>query len=372
MSEISAAELKNKLEQGEALAVVDVREADEFASWHIHGSSNLPVYDALKSNDDEALFQRAHTLAKNRPIIIVCRMGVVSQKAAHLLRSLGFDATSLAGGIHRWGQVWSEAPIPCDWRRDMTFLQIRRNGKGCLSYFFGAHGEAAVLDPCVDLSAYTEAADREGLRVTHVFETHVHADHLSRARDLCRATGAVHVIPANQRVAYPFTPIGDGEKVSVGTISVEALATPGHTGESVCYLIDGRVLLTGDTLFVDSVGRPDLEKGDEGAEAGAKMLYQSLQERLLRRFDDLWIYPAHSPQPVGFDRSPVGASLRDVRSRLDLLQLDEGPFIRAILKSLTAKPPNYERIVAVNEGKAELDEVDPLDLEAGPNCCAAR
>jgi glyoxylase-like metal-dependent hydrolase (beta-lactamase superfamily II)/rhodanese-related sulfurtransferase len=369
MTEIRAEELKRRLEEDQPVEVVDIREADEFASSHIQGSRNVPVYKALRRNQVEALLQRAAALPKDRPIVTVCVEGKLSLKAAELLRSLDLDASSLAGGIRGWGAVWSEAPIDCG--EGVTFLQIRRNGKGCLSYLFGAGGQAAVVDPSVDCSAYLEIAEREGLKIVRVLETHVHADHISRARELCRRTGAELVMPRNRRVNYAYTPVEDGDKITVGEITVGVIATPGHTQESACYLVNDAVLLTGDTLFVNAVGRPDLEKGDAGAEAGARALYHSLRNRLFGRFDDVRIYPTHHGQPLGFDRTPVGVSLRDVRSSLDLLERTEQQFVDAIVSSLNAKPPNHEEIIAINEGRKELGVVDPLQLEAGPNRCAA-
>jgi glyoxylase-like metal-dependent hydrolase (beta-lactamase superfamily II) len=137
-------------------------------------------------------------------------------------------------------------------------------------------------------------------------------------------------------------------------------------------LIDREALLTGDTLFVESVGRPDLEKGDAGAEAGARMLHHSLHDKILELAGNTGIYPAHYGRPIGFDRVPVGALLSELKSKLGLLELDEQRFVQTVLSNLQAKPPNFQRIIAINEGKAKLGWIDPLDLEAGPNRCAVR
>lgn len=370
MLEIAPAELKARLERGEALQLLDIREGSDYAEWHIEGSANLPVYEALRAGDDGALLSRSNALDRDRPIVTVCQGGVVSLRAATLLRSQGYEALSLEGGMHGWGAVWSTARIPAPAGR--TLLQFRRNGKGCLSYLVGGGGEAVAVDPSADVAAYLEAAAEHGLRITHVLETHVHADHLSRARELCRATGAKLVLPANRRVSYPFTPIEDRAKLAVGGVVFEAIATPGHTGESTTYLVDGATLLTGDTLFVDSVGRPDLERGDPGAASGAQSLYRSLHTRLLQRFAELPFYPAHHGRPIGLDGVAVGSSLGRARAAIPLLHADEPAFIETVVASLGAKPSNFATIIAINEGKRELAELDPLDLEAGPNRCAAR
>lgn len=369
MKEMNAAALRERLEAGESLEVVDIREGDEFDAWHIFGSRNVPVYNALREGRAEGLKQLAESLPNDRPIVTVCRAGLMSQRAAGLLESMGFEAISLSGGIRGWGAVWSVAEIVSE--SDAVFLQIRRNGKGCLSYLFGAGGQACVLDPCVEVDAYLEIAREKGLRITQVLETHVHADHLSRARELARLTGADLLLPRNDRVVYDYQPVTDGTDLTLGGVPVEAIATPGHTGESMCYLVDGRVLLTGDTLFVSAVGRPDLEKGDAGADAGAHALFDSLHEKLLKRFDDVRFYPAHTSDPIGFDRQPIGGSIATARRELDLLGLEELPFVDRILNSLQSKPPNHHGIIAINEGKQDLGSIDPLDMEAGPNRCAA-
>jgi glyoxylase-like metal-dependent hydrolase (beta-lactamase superfamily II) len=370
MKEMTGDDLKQLLESGKPVAVVDIREANEYSDWHIHESTNIPVYNALNRGNTDALTPHITNLPDDRPIIAVCRMGNTSKLAAHILESSGYDAFSLIGGMRRWSTMWSEARIHLAARKDVLFFQIRRNGKGCLSYLLGSHGEAAIVDPCVDESVYVQIAKREGLTIKHVLETHVHADHLSRARALCQTTGAQHHLPTNKRAIYSFTPIGDRDKLHIGEVSVEVIATPGHTGESVSYLVEGEALLAGDTLFVESIGRPDLEKGDVGAETGAHTLYHSLKERILSLPDSVRIYPAHYSKPLGFDTVPVSAELGEIKSTIELLSISEENFVQSVLSSLQTKPPNFNAIIAINEGKADLGSTNPIDLEAGPNRCA--
>ncbi len=363
MHEWTCEELRARLEAGEPVSIVDIRDAAEHEAWSILGSRNLAVYDALRRDHVEPLIRKATELPRDVPVITVCKMGVVARKAAAVLRTLGFDAASLEGGMHDWSGVWAEAPI------DDELIQVQRLGKGCLSYVLGSAGEAVVVDPCVDVAAYEEIADREDLRITHVLETHVHADHVSRAGELAETTGAKLVLPPNDRVRFPYVPFADGETLRVGERTIRALATPGHTGESTCFQVDDRVLLSGDTLFVRAFGRPDLERGDAGAEAGARALYRSLH-RIFALGDDVWAYPGHHSSPIPFDRQPIGARLGDVRPQLAALDLDEDTFARDIVAALGAKPPNFEMVLAVNEGRADLGDDEPLDLEAGPNRCA--
>ena len=373
MKEITAAELKTRLESAQpAVTLLDIREAPEFAAWHIAGSRNLPVYEALKGGRVAPLVDHLGDIPRDGTVITICRGGFVSRTAAEVLRAHGFDAASLVGGMRGWGAVWTEAAIPLPATPGARLVQVRRNGKGCLSYVLGSRGEAIVVDPCVDPAAYVACAARGGATVRHVVETHVHADHVSRARAVCALTGADLMMPPNERVTFPFTPLPHGTRIEVGGVPVEVIATPGHTAESVCLLVADQVLLSGDTLFVDGVGRPDLERGDAGAAAGARALHRSLHGTLLARFDDVRVHPGHHAGPIGVDGEPIGASLGQLRQGLEPLALAEEPFVGWILGRLGTKPPSFDTIMAVNEGRASLEGVDPLDLEAGPNRCAAR
>lgn len=374
MKEITQQELRNQLVSGQPVTVLDIREENEYHDWHIFGSVNVPVYNAINAGDETGVGKTLQSagLANDKPIAVVCRMGNTSRMAAYLLDSLGFDAASLEGGIFGWSTAWTEARIPLSTADNGAIIQVRRNGKGCLSYIFGSNGEAIVVDPCVDADVYREIAKREGLAITLVLETHVHADHISRARALCEATGATMALPKNDRVTFDYKAIADGDALNVGNITIKAIATPGHTMESMCFDLDGELLLTGDTIFVDNIGRPDLEKGDSGAEAGARALYKSLHDRVLKLKPETVICPGHTSDPIGFDGSALVAPLGDIVPSVELLTIDEEAFAKKIPNLLGQKPPNFQRVISINEGKAELGWLDPLELEAGPNRCAVK
>jgi glyoxylase-like metal-dependent hydrolase (beta-lactamase superfamily II)/rhodanese-related sulfurtransferase len=371
MSEITAEQLKDQLVAAKAQPlIVDIRSSPEYEAWHIEGAINLPVYDSLKAGNVEAAVRAFEGLPEDRPLVAVCRAGFISQKAAHILERMHRQVASLQGGMRGWGAVWTEARVPLSSAPSATLLQVRRNGKGCLSYVLVDGGEAAVVDPSVSTEAYLALAARHGARVTKVLETHVHADHLSRARDLALHTQAELIYPENDRVTFLYRAVRDGDRLRVGAVDLEVLATPGHTGESVCYRIGDDALLTGDTLFTSAVGRPDLEKGNAGADAGAHTLWASLHRKLERLPGSLRVLPAHHATAIGFDGTPVSATLAELRERVELLKVPEDAFVATVLRSLQAKPPNFEMVIAVNEGKAGLEGVDPLDIEAGPNRCA--
>jgi glyoxylase-like metal-dependent hydrolase (beta-lactamase superfamily II)/rhodanese-related sulfurtransferase len=370
MSEITADQLKERLASAAEPTVVDIRPRPEYEAWHIAGAINVPIYDDLKRGSEREARQEFQALPADRPLVTVCRGGNVSRRAAEILQGMQREAASLAGGMRSWGGVWTEVRVPLAAAPSATLLQVRRNGKGCLSYVLVDGGVAAVVDPSVDASAYLELLARHGAKLVMVLETHVHADHLSRARELADRTGADLIYPENDRVTFAYRPVRDGERLRLGSVEVEVIATPGHTGESVCYLLNSEALLTGDTLFTSAVGRPDLEAGDAGAEAGAHTLWGSLHRRLLSLPPATRVLPAHHADAIGFDGEPIAATLGEVRERVALLSAAEDGFVETVLRSLQAKPPNFEMVIAVNEGRAGLQGIDPLDVEAGPNRCA--
>jgi len=370
MKEWTIQELAQRLASGEPVRVLDIREAEEYEEWHIPGSSNLPTYMAINQGDLDAFSRHIESLPKDRPIVTVCRQGNTSQHAVRLMEAQGLDAVNLKGGISAWGTLWTRAEMDMPGGDARIFLQIRRNGKGCLSYLFGDRGEAAVVDPSIAAEDYVALAQEYGLKITRVLETHVHADHVSRARQLCSLSGASLHMAANERVNYPYHPVADGEHLSVGGIQVRVLTTPGHTHESVSYLLEDAFLLSGDTLFTNGVGRPDLEKGDEGVDESAELLYLSLHDRLLTLPGSVRAFPGHTSAGLGFDGAVVEASLGRLATEIELLAVDRSEFTRLVKARLTKHPPNYTHIIAVNEGKLELGGVSPFALEAGPNRCA--
>jgi len=246
-------------------------------------------------------------------------------------------------------------------------VQLRRTGKGCLSYLIGSQGDAVVIDASLDPQVYHRVAGEHGWRIRTILETHVHADHLSRARALASDTGARLCLPTTDRVSFEFAPLKDGDIVRVGPAGLRVLHKPGHTPESACYLLDERALFTGDTLFLEAVGRPDLEATTDQSRRRAHVLHASLQ-RLLALPPETVILPAHASEPVAFDGRPVSATLREVQERKSLLRETEQTFVSQILTRLPPTPPNHHRIVVLNEAGTLPD--DPTELEAGANRCA--
>jgi glyoxylase-like metal-dependent hydrolase (beta-lactamase superfamily II)/rhodanese-related sulfurtransferase len=240
----------------------------------------------------------------------------------------------------------------------------------CLSeaaYFIESNGEAAIIDPLRDIEAYLQLAAEQKATIKYIFETHFHADFVSGHLDLAKVTGATIVYGPTTKTSYPVKVAGDGEKFSIGNLTMEVLHTPGHTLESSCYLLkneEGKdyCVFTGDTLFAGDVGRPDLaQRGtDLTMEDLAGMMYDSIQAKLIPLADDVIVYPAHGPGSAcgkSFEgkASTIGG---EKASNYALLAESKEAFIESVTRGLT-EPPQYFPINAkINrEGYESIDNV---------------
>jgi glyoxylase-like metal-dependent hydrolase (beta-lactamase superfamily II) len=357
--DVEAAELAARLGTPDEPFVLDVREAVEFAAWSINSAVNIPLGQ---------LGARATEVPTDREVVTVCASGNRSAVAAEELSRTGRQAANLAGGMAAWAMVYDTVTVELD---DVRVVQVRRRGKGCLSYLVGVGDLAFVVDPSLDEGLYRRLADEHGWRIARVFDTHLHADHLSGARLLANTTGAsLHLNPADT-FEFTYEPLGDGDRFELPggiTFRVVAMHTPGHTRGSTVYVIADRVVLSGDTLFVDSVGRPDLA---DQAEEFAHNLFHSLHDKVLALSDDVFVLPGHYGEDVVVrpDR-PVGATLGELRQALAPLSYDEAEFVSWATARTTTRPPHYVEIVRANMGRAGT----PLDalrkLEIGPNLCS--
>jgi len=242
----------------------------------------------------------------------------------------------------------------------MIFSPFYSFETGCAAYVFGCGGLGlgAVVDPRLeDVDRYLALAAAKGLRITHVIDTHVHADHLSGGRALAERTGAAYALHRSADVSFPFTPLDDGEEIALGNTRLRVLHTPGHTPEGLSLVVtdlrrgpDPWFVLTGDTLFVGAVGRPDLP-GD--AAASARELHRSLHERLLTLPDELELYPAHfAGSPCGAGMSGKPSSTVGFERRFNpMLTLDREAFVAA-LSVVEEKPAGMAAILAENRGRA--------------------
>ena len=353
------AELAARLGTPDEPFVVDVREPVEFAAWSIPSAVNIPLGE---------LAERASEVPTDREVVTVCATGSRSSAAAEIFSRTGRKVANLAGGMAGWATAYDAVTLESD---DVRVVQVRRRGKGCLSYLVGAGDQAFVVDPSVDTEVYSRLADEHGWRITRVFDTHLHADHLSGARLLAEDADAyLHLNPADP-FEFAYEPLGDEERFELpgGVIfQVAAIHTPGHTRGSSIFVVANRFVLSGDTLFVDSVGRPDLA---ERAEEFAHNLYHSLHEKVLTLLDDALVLPGHYGDDVVVQPDqPVGATLGDLRRVLLPLSYGEEEFVSWATARSVARPPNYVEIIQANMGRSEAPLAALRQLELGPNRCS--
>ena len=245
----------------------------------------------------------------------------------------------------------------------MIFRPYHYFDLGCAAYLFGCAtlGKGTVVDARADdIDAYLTFASDKGLRLTHVIDTHIHADHRSGGPELARRAGAQYCVHESADVTFPFTALHDDDDIELGNTRLKVLHTPGHSPDSICLVVtdlkrgsEPWFVLTGDTLFVGAVGRPDLPGRTR---ENAEQLYSSLHEKLLRLPDDLEIYPGHfSGSVCGAGLSGKPSSTLAFEKRWNpMLSFDRTRFVDA-LSDVPRKPAGMERVLAFNRG---LDEAE--------------
>jgi len=385
--------LKSRIDDGESVTILDARMSGDYEEWHIDGenveSINVPYFHFLEDELDADIIA---DVPDDREVTVLCAKGGASEYVAGTLADRGYDVHHLEDGMNGWARIYETVEVT-DYDGAGTLLQYQRPSSGCLGYLVYDDGEAAIIDPLRAFAdRYFDDADELGVDLKYALDTHIHADHISGVRGL-DAAGVEGVIPAaavdrgvtyaaEQSSASPvsqarqdaddLTTAEDGDTFEVGDVTIETVATPGHTTGMTSYLVDDSLLATGDGLFIESVARPDLEEGDEGAPDAARMLYKSLQERVLTLPDDTLIGGAHfsdaaEPANDGTYTAPIGQLVEE----MDALTMDEDDFVETILADMPPRPANYEDIIATNLGQNTVDDEEAFTLELGPNNCAA-
>nr|WP_243837962.1 rhodanese-like domain-containing protein [Halobacterium sp. R2-5] len=350
------------------VSVLDVRDRDEFEAWHVDGpdvtAAHVPYMQFAAA---QASGNAADLLPDDldEPVVAVCAVGEASGEAAEALREEGVDAVNLDGGM----EAWADLVVA----RDLggSVVQYERPSSGCLSYLLADGDEAAIVDPLAAASEryVVDAADREA-SIEYAVDTHVHADHLSGVRALADETGAERVLPAGateRGLHYDATLVEDGDSLSVGDREVVVHHAPGHTTELV-VLEWGDRLLTADCLFLDGVGRPDLEAEDRARELAGRQ-YDTLHDVILSFSAETAVLPGHVEATTRIAGDGFARDLGDVRDSLEFADLSREAFVQRLTTDLPPRPANYEEIVSANLGEQELGE-ETLELERGPNNCA--
>jgi glyoxylase-like metal-dependent hydrolase (beta-lactamase superfamily II)/rhodanese-related sulfurtransferase len=376
MTDLTASDLYRRLADPSPPRILDVRNGEEFAHWRVEGPApvemlNVPYFEFIEQ--EEASIRKVADWLAGRPgdLVVVCAQGGSSAYVADLLRARGLGAANLAGGMGAWGLGTAIRPVPAGGA--VRLWQVLRFGRGCLSYIVAGGEDAVVVDPHRGLDTYRALLDRERLRLRAVFDTHLHADHVSGGPALARDGGVgYHASPRDfEDATVPVEAVVPGRPVRIGRLEVlplVPLATPGHTPGSTSLLVGDALLLTGDTLFVDDVGRPDL--GGQAA-TWARDLHRTLHERLQPLRDAVVVLPAHahSLAPSG-PGGTIAGTLGALRQGTRALQLDLEAFVQEAERAAGSAPAEYAKIRAINLGRQATTEGELAELELGKNQCA--
>jgi glyoxylase-like metal-dependent hydrolase (beta-lactamase superfamily II)/rhodanese-related sulfurtransferase len=360
---ITVRELQDKLDKKQKVFILDVRPAEQRNEWKIADSTHVDAYKKLNAGDDTALDMVEPP--EDATIVTVCAAGRTSLLASSLLQRKGVKALSLEGGMKAWNYAWNTAEIEFSIAK---VIQLRRAAKGVLSYVIGSGGEAVVIDAALDTDVYQNIAKQNDWEIKYVMDTHIHADYVSRTRELAKVTGAKHLLNENAKVSFGFVAVKDGVKLSFGNAEIEFIHTPGHTWESTTVKLANNAIFTGDTLFIDGIGRPDLKAEKAEGVQKAKALYKSLR-KLVSLNPKMLVLPAHTSSTVKFDNTLIADTISNIASKIDVIDLSESGFVEYTTTRIPPTPPNYELIASINRSGAYEGHI-LADLEAGGNHCA--
>lgn len=371
VKEMTVQQMTEKVLNKESLFILDVRNESDFRDWKIEGENfdylNVPYFELIDGVD--SIVDR---LPKDKDIVVVCAKGGSAAFVAEQLTEAGFDNVyTLAGGMQAWSEHLHQAKVYED--DQLKIYQFIRVGKGCLSYMVISGSEALVVDPLRFVDVYEQVAKQEGVKITHIVDSHLHADHLSGGKALAERTGATYYLMKSEGAVFDFEPLEQHETIDFENVHLEVLAvkTPGHTPGSVSFFVNGKWLFSGDTIFVGGLGRPDL--GGKVAEWAAD-LYHTVYEKVAAMADDVIVLPAHYAnldEEINAE-GYVGDTLGRIRARNEMMQnKPKDEFIDLVIQSAnTETPPNFEDIVAINRGLKTVDIETERELEIGPNRCA--
>lgn len=356
----------------EELFILDVRNQSDYDDWKIEGQHltgiNIPYFDLI-DGVESALAQ----IPEGKKVLVVCaKEGSSIFVAEQLIEAGRSEVYYLQGGMKAWSEHLEPVKVG-DLRDGGALYQFVRIGKGCLSYMVVSGGEAAIVDALRMTEVYENFASENNMTITHTLDTHLHADHISGGKKLAEKTGATYWLPAKdaEEVTFSYESLEDGRAITVGNtkIAIQPIYSPGHTIGSTSVIIDETYFLTGDILFVESIGRPDLAGK---AEDWVADLRSTLYKRFKELSDELIVLPAHFGKITELgEGGVVSARLKDLFAQNPGLNIeDEGEFRRAVTENLPPQPNAYQEIRQTNMGKLRPTEEEQREMEIGPNRCA--
>lgn len=370
---MTSKDVTKKVFNKDELFILDVRNESDFNDWQIEGKNfeylNVPYFELLDGVED--ILGKIPT---NKEVLVVCAKEGSSVMVAEMLSDAGLNVSYLKGGMKEWSEHLEPVKIG-DLNGGGEIYQFVRVGKGCLSYMVFSEGEAAVIDSTRMTRIYLDFAESKNAKITHVFDTHLHADHISGGRTIAEKTGAAYWLPPKDatEVTFAYQPLEDGNDITIGntTINIAALYSPGHTIGSTSFIVDKKYLLSGDILFIDSIGRPDLAGM---AEDWVGDLRETLYQRYKELSEELMVLPAHFMiiNELNEDGS-VGENLGRLFKENHGLNIDdENEFRKLVTENLPPQPNAYQEIRETNMGKINPDLEKQREMEIGPNRCAVR
>ncbi|WP_284646463.1 MBL fold metallo-hydrolase [Paenibacillus silviterrae] len=369
---MNAKEAARKILNHEELFILDVRNETDFADWRIEGQSveiiNIPYFDLI-DGVDPALDQ----IPDGKDVLVVCAKEGSSVFVAEQIAEAGRSHVYyLEGGMKSWSEYLEPVKV-ADLSGGGELYQFVRIGKGCLSYMVLSGGEAAIIDSTRMIDQYDSFLNENNAKLIHAIDTHLHADHISGGRALAEKYGAAYHLPPKDatEVTFSYEPLEEGKPIHVGneTIVVQPIYSPGHTIGSTSFILDNQYLLSGDILFVESIGRPDLAGL---AQDWVGDLRETLYSRYKNLSDDLVVLPAHFGKVTELGAGGlVSGRLGDLyRNNPGLNIQDEGEFRKTVTENLPPQPKAYQEIRRTNMGKINPSEEEQREMEMGPNRCA--
>ena len=349
---ITAEQLETQLDK---VFLLDVRNKDEFSEYQIPGSANIPLDDLFDAKTLEKI-------PKDKIVVTICPHGNRAMVASFALTRAGIDSHTLAGGLAGWNQVLKPVTVA----HNPKIIQIQKIGKGCLSHIVESDGEAIVIDPLYPVEKYINIAKEHGFAITKVFDTHQHADHVSAARELAEKANAGLYLSKYEGYDYDANFVEDDNIISFGKSKLRVIHTPGHTPGSLSFVVDEKYVFTGDVLFVESIGRPDLR---DKAEEFTEQLYKTLHEKLLSLPDETLVFPTHHGEDVETENDAFYSTVEKSK-KLPWLDISKPEFVKRVVAITLPRPMNYRKIIAINKGELQLMHSEIPDLEIGPNRCA--
>lgn len=374
LKSFTADDLFQWLISNDGFLLLDVRNDVEFGRFKVEGPYaidmlNVPYMEFIEKEDESVA-----KVPKGKKIRIVCAKEGSSKYVGDILVNHGHvDVAHMKVGIKAWGNLLS--PVLVTENEGYRLFQFRRPGKASCSYGLISGEEMMLFDPAKNFNFYLDFAQEKGCTITKTFETHRQADYISGS-DMLRRTAAVDVVAPEadfKEARFPYMPAVHGERHQAknGGPAVEVIHTPGHTPGSTCYLIDNQFLITGDTVFIQSIGRPDL---GGMAKAWSQMLFKTMTDILLKLDDNTVILPGHYMDWNEADEKlRFAATMGMIKERnADIYTIDnETTFFNFIQANMRQQPEEYAKIREINAGIIKVDGEQQEIMDIGKNECAA-